>query len=151
MRLLNRPAPAEPAVSESERRLFGGPLRYDAGWANHDYARLESRLLTTLRSMPRMAGGTLRLAWQTDRRALLTVAVTEAGQGITSAVGLLVLSVVLRSLLGAGSAAERLHAALPSSPRARWSPYWAPYLPPGRRRPPGGWSRRWSGPRTSST
>lgn len=114
MRLLKRPAPADPAVSESERRLFGGPLRYDAGWANHDYARLEGRLLTTLRSMPRMAGGTLRLAWDTDRRALLTVAFAEAGQGVTSAVGLLVLSQVLRTLLGAGSAAERLHAALPA-------------------------------------
>lgn len=114
MRLLKRPAPADPAVSESERRLFGGPLRYDAGWANHDYARLEGRLLTTLRSMPRMAGGTLRLAWDTDRRALLTVAFAEAGQGVTSAVGLLVLSQVLRTLLGAGSAADRLHAALPA-------------------------------------
>ncbi|MEU9147070.1 ABC transporter ATP-binding protein [Streptomyces sp. NPDC048349] len=114
MRLLKRPAPAEPAVSASEQRLFGGPLRYDAGWANHDYARLESRLLTTLRSMPRMAGGTLRLAWDTDRRALLTVAFAEAGQGVTSAVGLLVLSRVLRTLLDAGTAADRLHGALPA-------------------------------------
>ncbi|MFD9409922.1 ABC transporter ATP-binding protein [Streptomyces sp. NPDC059989] len=114
MRLLKRPAAAEPAVSESERRLFGGPLRYDAGWSNHDYARLESRLLATLRSMPRMVGGTLRLAWDTDRRALLTVAVSEAGQGVTSAVGLLVLSEVLRTLLGSGSAADRLNHAVPA-------------------------------------
>ncbi|MFC9295497.1 ABC transporter ATP-binding protein [Streptomyces sp. NPDC057011] len=114
MRLLRRPESVQPAVSESERRLFGGPLRYDAGWSNHDYARLESRLLATLRSMPRMVGGTLRLAWETDRRALLTVAVAEAGQGVTSAVGLLVLSGVLRTLLGAGSTAERLHDAVPA-------------------------------------
>ncbi|MFG2877082.1 ABC transporter ATP-binding protein [Streptomyces sp. NPDC048337] len=114
MRLLRRPESVQPAVSESERRLFGGPLRYDAGWSNHDYARLESRLLATLRSMPRMVGGTLRLAWDTDRRALLTVAVAEAGQGVTSAVGLLVLSEVLRTLLGAGSAADRLHDAVPA-------------------------------------
>ncbi|MGW7436592.1 ABC transporter ATP-binding protein [Streptomyces sp. NPDC054849] len=114
MRLLKRPGAAEPAVSESERHLFGGPLRYDAGWSNHEYARLEGRLLTTLRSMPRMVGGTLRLAWDTDRPALLTVAASEAGQGITSAVGLLVISEVLRTLLGEGSAADRLHAALPA-------------------------------------
>lgn len=101
-------------VSESERRLFGGPLRYDAGWSNHDYARLESRLISTLLSMPRMVGGTLRLAWDADRRALLTVAFAEAGQGVTSAVGLLVLSQVLHTLLGAGSSGERLHAALPA-------------------------------------
>ncbi|MBT1186598.1 ABC transporter ATP-binding protein [Streptomyces sp. CJ_13] len=114
MRLLKRPVPAEPAVSESERRLFGGPLRYDAGWANHEYARLESGLLSTLRAMPRMVRGTLRLAWDTDRPALLTVAAAEAGQGVTSAVGLLVLSAVLRTLFGAGSPAERLHEALPA-------------------------------------
>ncbi|MEV7525317.1 ABC transporter ATP-binding protein [Streptomyces sp. NPDC091371] len=114
MRLLKRPGTVRPAVSESERRLFGGPLRYDAGWSNHDYARLEGRLISTLRSMPRMVRGTLRLAWETDRRALLTVAVAEAGQGVTSAAGLLVLSEVLRTLLGAGSSGERLHAALPA-------------------------------------
>ncbi|MGW6980157.1 ABC transporter ATP-binding protein [Streptomyces sp. NPDC054932] len=114
MRLLKRPEAAEPAVSESERRLFGGPLRYDAGWSNHEYAQLESRLLTTLRSMPRMVGGTLRLAWDTDRPALLTVAAAEAGQGVTSAVGLLVISDVLRTLLSSGSAADRLYAALPA-------------------------------------
>ncbi|MFJ3978101.1 ABC transporter ATP-binding protein [Streptomyces sp. NPDC090021] len=114
MRLLKRPTALQPAVSASERRLFGGPLRYDAGWSHHDYARLEGRLLSTLRSMPRMVAGTLRLAWDTDRPALLTVAASEAGQGVTSAVGLLVLSEVLRTLLGAGSPAERLHAAMPA-------------------------------------
>ncbi|MFE9476967.1 ATP-binding cassette domain-containing protein [Streptomyces spororaveus] len=114
MRLLKRPEATEPAVSESERHLFGGPLRYDAGWSNHEYAQLEGRLLTTLRSMPRMVGGTLRLAWDTDRPALLTVAVAEAGQGITSAVGLLVISDVLGTLLREGSAADRLYAALPA-------------------------------------
>lgn len=114
MRLLKRPTALQPAVSASERRLFGGPLRYDAGWSHHDYARLEGRLLTTLRSMPRMVAGTLRLAWDTDRPALLTVAASEAGQGVTSAVGLLVLSEVLRTLLGAGTPAERLHTAMPA-------------------------------------
>ncbi|WP_078628277.1 ABC transporter ATP-binding protein [Streptomyces sp. NRRL F-2664] len=114
MRLLKRPTTLQPTVSESERRLFGGPLRYDAGWSHHDYARLEGRLLSTLRSMPRMVAGTLRLAWDTDRPALLTVAASEAGQGVTSAAGLLVLSEVLRTLLAPGSPAERLHAALPA-------------------------------------
>ncbi|MFE2169739.1 ABC transporter ATP-binding protein [Streptomyces sp. NPDC059447] len=114
MRLLRRPEKGRPAVSESERRLFGGPLRYEAGWAEHEYAQLESRLLTTLRAMPRMVRGTLRLAWERDRRALLTVAVAEAGQGVTAAVGLLVLSDVLRTLLGAGSPGDRLYAAGPA-------------------------------------
>jgi ATP-binding cassette subfamily B protein len=114
MRLLKRPVATAPVVSDSERRLFGGPLRYDAGWSNHEYARLESRLITTLLRMPRMVGGTLRLAWGADRRALVTVAVCEAGQGVTAAVGLLVLTRVLRILLGGGSAADRLFAAMPA-------------------------------------
>ncbi|MGW7329980.1 hypothetical protein ACWGIU_15575 [Streptomyces sp. NPDC054840] len=101
---------------QCRRRLDGVilPLRYDASWSNHAYARLEGRLLTTLRSMPRMVGGTLRLAWDTDRLALLGVAAAEAGQGVTAAVGLLVISDVLRTLLGAGSAADRLYAGLPA-------------------------------------
>lgn len=106
--------PERPTASASERQLFGGPLRYDAGWASHDYAQLESRLLSTLRTMPRMVGGTLRLAWATDRAALVTVAVAEAGQGLTSAVGLLVVNQVLRTLFGGGSPADRLHSALPA-------------------------------------
>ncbi|MFD7555361.1 ABC transporter ATP-binding protein [Streptomyces sp. NPDC059835] len=114
MRLLRRPEKVRPAVSESERRLFGGPLRYEAGWTEHEYAQLESRLLTTLRAMPRMVRGTLRLAWECDRRALLTVAVAEAGQGVTAAVGLLVLSDVLRTLFGAGNPGDRLYAAGPA-------------------------------------
>ncbi|MFJ8017964.1 ABC transporter ATP-binding protein [Streptomyces sp. NPDC096339] len=114
MRLLRRPEKGRPAVSESERLLFGGPLRYEAGWAEHEYAQLESRLLATLREMPRMVRGTLRLAWECDRRALLTVAAAEAGQGVTAAVGLLVLSRVLRILFGAGSPGARLHEAVPA-------------------------------------
>ncbi|MDJ0383690.1 ABC transporter ATP-binding protein [Streptomyces sp. G-G2] len=115
MRLLKRPpVPAQQTASASERQLFGGPLRYDAGWANHEYAQLESGLLSTLRAMPRMVGGTLRLAWAADRAALLTVALAEAGQGLTSAVGLLVVNQVLRTLFGGGSPADRLDAALPA-------------------------------------
>ncbi|MCB5182048.1 ABC transporter ATP-binding protein [Streptomyces antimicrobicus] len=114
MRLLKRPRPVDAPVSDSERQLFGGPLRYDAGWANHEYAVLENRLLTTLRAMPTMVGGTVRLAWETDRRALLTVAATEAGQGVASAVGLLVVNAALAALLADGGAADRVHRALPA-------------------------------------
>ncbi|QES47541.1 ABC transporter [Streptomyces venezuelae] len=114
MRLLKRPVLADGTVSDSERQLFGGPLRYDAGWAEHEYAQLEARLTDTLRAMPRMVGGTLRLARSADRRALFTVAAAEAGQGVTAALGLLVVNAVLGRLLGTGTAAERLHAALPA-------------------------------------
>ncbi|MFJ3927433.1 ABC transporter ATP-binding protein [Streptomyces sp. NPDC090022] len=114
MRLLKRPVPAAAAVSASEKQLFGGPLRYEAGWAEHEYAVLETGLWSTLRSMPRMVAGTLRLAREADRPALITVAAAEAGQGIASAVGLLVVNSVLGTLLSDGSAADRLHRALPA-------------------------------------
>ncbi|MET4927232.1 ABC transporter ATP-binding protein, partial [Streptomyces sp. PSRA5] len=114
MRLLKRPKPAESAVSDSERELFGGPLRYDAGWADHEWAYLEVSLLSAVRAMPRMVAGTLRLAWRTDRPALVTVGVAEAGQGLTAALGLLVVNSVLGSLLAGGSAADRVSDAVPA-------------------------------------
>ncbi|WP_329377551.1 ABC transporter ATP-binding protein [Streptomyces sp. NBC_01716] len=114
MRLLKRPKPAESAVSDSERELFGGRLRYDRGWADHEWASLELSLLSAVRAMPRMVAGTLRLAWRTDRSALMTVGVAEAGQGLTAALGLLVVNSVLGSLLAVGSAADRVSDAMPA-------------------------------------
>lgn len=114
MRLLKRPRPAENVVSDSERELFGGPLRYDTGWADHEWAPLEIGLLTSVRTMPRMVAGTLRLAWRTDRPALVTVGVAEAGQGLTAALSLLVVNSVLGSLLSGGTAADRVSDALPA-------------------------------------
>lgn len=114
MRLLKRPRPAENVVSDSERELFGGPLRYDTGWSDHEWAPLELGLLTSVRTMPRMVAGTLRLAWRTDRPALVTVGIAEAGQGLTAALSLLVVNSVLGSLLSGGSAADRVSDALPA-------------------------------------
>ncbi|MGW2081239.1 ABC transporter ATP-binding protein [Streptomyces sp. NPDC001939] len=114
MKLLRKPKPADAAVSDSEVELFGGPLRYDMGWTDHEYAALDLGLLSAVRSLPRLVGRTLRLAWHADRRALRTVGATEIGQGITAALSLLVVSAVLKEILGAGTAAERLHAALPA-------------------------------------
>ncbi|MFB8441345.1 ATP-binding cassette domain-containing protein [Streptomyces niveus] len=114
MRLLKRPKPVESAVSDSERELFGGPLRYDLGWTDHEWDFLETSMLSAVRAMPRMVAGTLRLAWRTDRPALLTVGVAEAGQGLTAALGLLVVNSVLGSLLADGSAADRVSDAVPA-------------------------------------
>ncbi|MFF3583919.1 ABC transporter ATP-binding protein [Streptomyces mirabilis] len=105
---------AEPRVSDAEQELFGGPLRYDLGWAQHEHAGLDLTMTSALRSMPALVGATLRMAWQADRRALLAVVVSEMGQGIAAAIGLLAINVVMHALLaGSGSAAERLHALLP--------------------------------------
>ncbi|MEU4170744.1 ABC transporter ATP-binding protein [Streptomyces sp. NPDC026665] len=104
---------AEPEVSDAERELFGGPLRYDMGWSQHEHATLDLTMLSALRSMPTLVGATLRMAWNTDRRALIAVGVSEIGQGVAAAVGLLAVNMVMHALLGAGTAAERLHALMP--------------------------------------
>lgn len=104
---------AEPQVSDAEQELFGGPLRYDMGWSQHEHAALDLTLLSALRSMPKLVGATLRIAWHADRRALLAVAVSEIGQGVAAAVGLLAVNAVMHALLGAGTPVERLHALVP--------------------------------------
>ncbi|MFE2971769.1 ABC transporter ATP-binding protein [Streptomyces sp. NPDC059340] len=105
---------AEPQVSDAEQELFGGPLRYDMGWSHHEHAGLDLTMMSALRSMPALVGTTLRMAWSADRRALLAVAVSELGQGIAAAVGLLAVNAVMHALLaGSGDAAQRLHALLP--------------------------------------
>ncbi|WP_443080123.1 ATP-binding cassette domain-containing protein [Streptomyces sp. P9-A2] len=112
-RFFGRVRMAEPQVSDAERELFGGPLRYDMGWSEHDHAPLDLTLLSALRSMPRLVGATLRMAWQANRRALLAVAISEVGQGIAAAAGLLAVNAVMHALLGSGTPVERLHAMLP--------------------------------------
>ncbi|WP_202501591.1 ABC transporter ATP-binding protein [Streptomyces sp. SID5785] len=104
---------AEPQVSDAERELFGGPLRYDMGWSLHEHAGLDLTMRSALRQMPRLVGTTLRMAWQADRRALGVVAVSEVAQGVAAAVGLLAVNAVMHALLGSGTAADRLHALLP--------------------------------------
>ena len=112
-RFFGRVRMAEPAVSDAEQELFGGPLRYDLGWSEHEHARLDQTMLSALRSMPGLVGATLRMAWQADRRALLTVALSEIGQGAAAAVGLLAVNAVMHALLGAGAPGERLQGVLP--------------------------------------
>ncbi|TFE51835.1 ATP-binding cassette domain-containing protein [Streptomyces sp. ICN441] len=114
MRVFGRVRAAGAAVSESERELFGGPLRYDMGWAEHERARLELSMLSAVRAMPRLVGGTLRRAWRADRPALVAVAVSEIGQGVAAAVGLLAVNAVMHALLGGGTPTDRLYAALPA-------------------------------------
>lgn len=113
-RLFGRVRMAEPVVSASERELFGGPLRYDMGWSQHDHARLELTMFGAVRVMPRLVGATLRRAWRADRAALLAVGVSEVGQGVAAAVGLLAVNAVMHALLGTAAPVDRLYEALPA-------------------------------------
>lgn len=111
---LQRARMVEPTVSAAEQELFGGPLRYDMAFADHERARLDLTLLSAIRAMPRLVAGTLRRAWVADRPALLVVGVSEVGQGIAAAVGLLAVNSVMHALLGSGDPVDRLHAAVPA-------------------------------------
>ncbi|GHB77935.1 multidrug ABC transporter permease [Streptomyces xanthochromogenes] len=104
----------EPAVSAAEEELFGGALRYDAAWSEHERSRVEVTLLSALRSMPRLVGATVKRAWRADRSGLVVLGIAEVGQGIAAAIGLLIVNSVMHALLGGGSAPERLHQALPA-------------------------------------
>ncbi|MQY14486.1 Vitamin B12 import ATP-binding protein BtuD [Streptomyces sp. RB5] len=113
-RWLRRPQVVEPEVSEAEKALFGGPLRYDMGWNQHEDARLKLTMWSAIRTLPGLVGSCLRLAWAADRRALRTVAAAEVGQGICEALGLLAVNAVLHALLAGGTAADRLRDAVPA-------------------------------------
>ncbi|MFI5801693.1 ATP-binding cassette domain-containing protein [Streptomyces sp. NPDC051561] len=113
-RLFGRVRLAEPVVSASERELFGGPLRYDTGWSQHDSAWLELSMFGAVRVMPRLVGATLRRAWRADRAALIAVGLCEVGQGVAAAVGLLAVNAVMHALLGAAAPVDRLAEALPA-------------------------------------
>ncbi|KQZ19988.1 ABC transporter [Streptomyces sp. Root55] len=100
-------------MSAAEQELFGGPLRYDMGFTEHEGAPLDLTMLSAIRTMPRLVASTLRRAWAADRPALLVVGISEVGQGIAAAVGLLAVNSVMHALLGSGAPVDRLHAALP--------------------------------------
>ncbi|MEV0091351.1 ABC transporter ATP-binding protein [Streptomyces sp. NPDC050738] len=105
---------AEATVSAAEQELFGGPLRYDMGWSKHEGAGLDLTMLTAMRALPRLVAGTLRRAWRADRPALTAVWVSEIGQGIAAAVGLLAVNAVMHALLGGGAPAARMREAVPA-------------------------------------
>ncbi|MCX5334941.1 MULTISPECIES: ABC transporter ATP-binding protein [unclassified Streptomyces] len=104
----------EPELSESERLLFGGPLRYDTGWNSHSDARLHLSFRAMVRQLPALLALSFRLAWQADRKAARIVLGAEAGRGLAQAVSLLAVNSVLGRLMGGGSIEERLHGAVPA-------------------------------------
>ncbi|MEU5889920.1 ABC transporter ATP-binding protein [Streptomyces sp. NPDC047461] len=104
----------EPELSESERLLFGGPLRYDTGWNSHSDARLQLSFRAMVRQLPALLALSFRLAWQADRKAARIVLGAEAGRGLSQAVSLLAVNSVLGRLMGGGSIEERLHGAVPA-------------------------------------
>ncbi|MFI8068489.1 ABC transporter ATP-binding protein [Streptomyces sp. NPDC086033] len=104
----------QPGVSESERLLFGGPLRYDTGWNSHSDAFLELGFRAMVVRLPSLLSASLRLAWQADRRAARTVLAAEVTRGLAQAVSLLAVNSVLGRLIGGGALEDRLRGAVPA-------------------------------------
>lgn len=112
---MRRKGGAEPAgVSESERLLFGGPLRYDMGWNQHADAFLELGFRAMLTRLPSLLASSLRLARQADPQAARTVLAAEVGRGLAQAVSLLAVNSVLAGLMAAGPIEERLRGVVPA-------------------------------------
>jgi ATP-binding cassette subfamily B protein len=109
-----QPDAEQPGVSESERLLFGGPLRYDTGWNSHSDAFLELGFRAMVGRLPTLLSGSFRLAWQADRQAARIVLVAEVGRGLTQAVSLLAVNSVLGRLIGGGALEDRLRGAVPA-------------------------------------
>ncbi|MES4888599.1 ABC transporter ATP-binding protein [Streptomyces sp. NPDC096012] len=105
---------AEPAVSESERLLFGGPLRYDTGWNKHADSFLQLSFRTMLSRLPGMLVSSLRLARQADARAAWIVLAAEVGRGAAQAVSLLAVNSALGRLLTGPDIPQRLRTAMPA-------------------------------------
>ncbi|GGU60554.1 multidrug ABC transporter permease [Streptomyces daghestanicus] len=112
MRKKRGPEPA--GVSESERLLFGGPLRYDMGWNQHSEAFLELNFRSMVTRLPSLLAASLRLARQADPVAARTVLATEAARGVAQAVSLLAVNDVLGRLMAPGPIEGRLREALPA-------------------------------------
>ncbi|MFC8236053.1 ABC transporter ATP-binding protein [Streptomyces sp. NPDC057284] len=109
-----RSALAKGTISNAERELYGGRLRYDQSYVRHvgPLTRLSFRHMAA--ALPRMVAMVLRTGWQTDRRAMAGVVAAQLGQGVTAAWGLVAVNSVLTDLFAEGPTADKLREALPS-------------------------------------
>ncbi|MEU7580605.1 ABC transporter ATP-binding protein [Streptomyces sp. NPDC041068] len=101
-------------TSESEKLLFGGPLRYDTGWSQHEDAFLQLGFRAMLRRLPALLGASFRLAWQADRQAARIVLGAELARGLAQAVSLFAVNSVLARLMTEAPIEDRLRGAGPA-------------------------------------
>ncbi|MDR3084181.1 MAG: ABC transporter ATP-binding protein, partial [Streptomyces sp.] len=108
-------AAADPAgISDAERELFGGRLRYDQSFVRHEGPLTRLGFGHMAAALPHMVGMVLRTGWKADRRALAGVVAAELGQGVTAGWGLVAVNSVLTRLFAEGPTVDKLREALPS-------------------------------------
>ncbi|MFJ9821909.1 ABC transporter ATP-binding protein [Streptomyces sp. NPDC101151] len=101
-------------MSDAERELYGGRLRYDQSYVRHEGPLTRLSFGHMAAALPRMVAMVLRTGSQTDPRALIGVVVAQIGQGMTAAWGLIAVNGVLTELFADGPTAGKLRDALPS-------------------------------------
>lgn len=101
-------------ISDAERELYGGRLRYDQSYVRHEGPLTRLSFGHMAAALPHMVGMVLRTGWRTDRRALAGVVVAQLGQGVTAGWGLVAVNGVLTRLFADGPTADKLRDALPS-------------------------------------
>ncbi|MFF8789421.1 ATP-binding cassette domain-containing protein [Streptomyces sp. NPDC015125] len=101
-------------ISAAERELFGGRLRWDQSFIEHEGAVARMRFGQMAAALPRMVGVVLRAGWTADRRALIGLVVSQIAQGVTAALGLVAVNGVLNQLFADGPTADKLRQSLPA-------------------------------------
>ncbi|MER7576954.1 ABC transporter ATP-binding protein [Streptomyces sp. NPDC126514] len=101
-------------MSDAERELYGGRLRYDQSFVRHEGPLTRLGFGHMAAALPRMMGMVLRTGWETDQRALAGVVTAQLGQGVTAGWGLVAVNSVLTQLFADGPTGDKLREALPS-------------------------------------
>ncbi|GAA2630108.1 ABC transporter ATP-binding protein [Streptomyces spororaveus] len=105
---------AADGISDAERELYGGRLRYDQSFVRHEGPLTRLGFGHMAAAMPRMVVMVLRTGWHTDPRALAGVVAAQLGQGVAAGWGLVAVNSVLTELFATGPTAGKLREALPS-------------------------------------
>ncbi|GIF73571.1 ABC transporter ATP-binding protein [Asanoa siamensis] len=93
--------------------LFGAGVRAASGWVQHDGARVDLGFWTVALRLPRLVGGTFKLAWDAGRWVLPFALAANVLAGATAAVLLLAANQALTELLSGPPTRTQLIAALP--------------------------------------
>ncbi|MEU2609006.1 ABC transporter ATP-binding protein [Streptomyces albus] len=101
-------------ISAAERELFGGRLRWDQAYIEHEGALARMRFGQVAVALPRMVGVVLRAGWKADPRALAGLVISQIGQGVTGGFGLVAVNGVLTQLFADGPTADKLRQSLPA-------------------------------------
>ncbi|MCR8575025.1 hypothetical protein [Streptomyces sp. Isolate_219] len=109
-----RSTAAADGISNAERELYGGRLRWDQTFVRYEGALTRLKFGQMAAALPRMVGMVLRTGWEVDRRALTGVVTAQVGQGVTAAWGLVAVNRVLTQLFADGPTPDKLRQALPS-------------------------------------